>query len=290
MNKKMDAKAVRKIFRKMRLGLGLSQIALGKSAGLSSDKLARWEKGQAKFNDEEMERLGKALDVQLAVRAEGTPGPLTSSDSKALKWLRRAYGITQEKLARRVGLTQTDVSLFENGYTTLSPEEISKVEKAIDSLRVEQGAKPFMQLSSLLGTQPANKPVLSDLLSAGKVTEAHTYKDYLSSLAPPTNEEMTRQRDKIIALQTEQIEGYRKITKTNNEIIALLKEADPGKTAAENAALLEQIEKKDAEIAALREWLNAEEVAATTHDKAAELRERVSIPGMRKENAEGGDE
>src|SRR2546428_670960 len=34
MNKKTDAKAVHKIFRKMRLGLGLSQMPLGNSAGV----------------------------------------------------------------------------------------------------------------------------------------------------------------------------------------------------------------------------------------------------------------
>ena len=102
--------------------------------GLSSDKLARWEKGQAKFNPEEIARLGKALDAATIARAERVEGPLAGSGGKGVRSLRRAYGITQEELARRAEMTQASISLFENGYVALDAEEENEIRAACEEL------------------------------------------------------------------------------------------------------------------------------------------------------------
>jgi len=167
MDKKMDSKSVRKTFLKMRLNLGLSQMALGKSADLSSDKLARWEKGRAKFNDEEMKRLGKALDAAIIARSESAPGPLTSIDSQTLKRNRRMFGITQEELAQRSGLSQTTISTYENGHVTLDAEEMSKVKKAINSLMAQKRPGKRIPLAALMSRsyepyKPYNQVSLGD--------------------------------------------------------------------------------------------------------------------------------
>jgi DNA-binding XRE family transcriptional regulator len=45
-----------KLFRGSRISLGLSQSALAKCAGVSKEKLSRWEKGRAKISGKESER------------------------------------------------------------------------------------------------------------------------------------------------------------------------------------------------------------------------------------------
>ena len=148
-----DAKAIRRSFAKMRRGLGLSVMALAKSAGLSNDKLARWEKGLADFTAEEIGKLGAALDSAAIARTEAISGPVMNLDSKVLKSMRLALGLTQEELARRTGLSRVSISFAENGYAPFTLEEKNRVEKILNSMIEAKysGEKRLMPLRSLAG-------------------------------------------------------------------------------------------------------------------------------------------
>ena len=158
MAKKKDEREVRKAYREMRRWLGLTQIALAKSAGLSSDKLARWEKGQAKFIEEDISKLGSALDAATIVRAETVKGPLAGS-GVAVRSLRKSYGITQQQLARRAGMTQAAISLFENGWDALDPQEAKQLYAACEELvRERDHSRPSgVPLGTALGGGPGKK-------------------------------------------------------------------------------------------------------------------------------------
>jgi predicted transcriptional regulator len=254
MDKKMGAKAVYKIFRKMRMDLGLSQMALGKTAGLSSDKLARWEKGLAKFNDEEMDRLGKALDAALIARSESAPGPLTSVDSQALKRNRRAFGITQEEFARRAGLSQTTISTYENGHVALDAEQMEKVKKAINSLMAERGAGKKISLKSLMS--------------------ARDYKPYSSFGAEPV-ERLVSPEDQNRALR-EQVLCLKEVILCQKKLLRIAGEIDRLKDERwkEQGPIDADIEESFR-----REIVSLEEQKTALEDKIAATEKKETIPG-----------
>ena len=209
----------------------------------------------------------------------------SATNRKQLKAFRKQAGLSQAELASLAGVGQQMVSRFEKGERDLSPAALSRLVEVITDFR--DGKMAAKQVAEL------RRVKLSSLVG-GKITEdAFKESSPLSSLVgpfrPQTNEEKIQQLEELAKSQDQLIKGYQKMNKINDQIIALLKEADAGKTAAENLILLEQVEKLRAENAELREWLNAEEAAAMAHGKAAELRERVNsltVAGMRKENAE----
>jgi len=160
----------------------------------------------------------------------------------------------------------------------LSKDVREKIWSATASVEIERTGG-IVDVESGSGSVP-----LKSLLRAEPETRA-----LLSTLLPPTDKERIRQLEEMVQAQKQMIDAYRKINETDEKIIALLQESGPGSAAMEGVKLVEEVQKLRAENATLREWLNAEEVAAVAHGKAAELRERVSVIGMRKENAEGDE-
>jgi transcriptional regulator with XRE-family HTH domain len=235
--KKTDEKEIRKAFREMRQWSGLSQIELAKRTGLSSDKLARWEKGQAKFNDQEISRLGSALDAAAIARAETAKGPLAGSGAE-VKSLRKAYGITQEELARRTGMTQAAISLFENGYNP-------KKEK--DSIL---SASMLAVLDKLVGER-----------------DPHVKRGVpLASLAQPVRRSPEEQLRKEVELLREALASRKKVETISEEIRANQNEIiEEYKSEIARLELLnkEISESKDREIQTLREQLEAKNTAVT---------------------------
>ena len=241
--KKTDEKEIRKAFRNMRQWLGLTQIVLAKNAGLSSDKLARWEKGQAKFNPEEIARLGKALDAATIARAERVEGPLAGSGGKGVRSLRRAYGITQEELARRAEMTQASISLFENGYVALDAEEENEIRAACEELVRERTPSASMQLCSLAS--------LASLASAQPVQRQESAEERLQKEVALL---------KKILGSSEKMEAFSKEIRANqDEIIEELK-AEIARLELLNR---ETNESKDREIQTLRRRLKAKKTLVT---------------------------
>jgi transcriptional regulator with XRE-family HTH domain len=193
-----------------------------------------------------------------------------------LQRVRKQAGLSLAELGAMTKLSESSLSRFESGQRGLSPAAFNRVLEAISDVR--SGKRAAEQLTAL------RKMKLSSLLGAKSTEDAFTPFAMFKSLGldkTPLQEaqEQVKKLEELVA-------GYQKLNKTYEQIIALLKEEGPGSVAWASVGLLERVEKLTAENAELREWLNAEELAAVSHDKAAELRERVSVAGMRKENAE----
>jgi transcriptional regulator with XRE-family HTH domain len=225
---------------------------------------------------------------------------------------REVADISQETVAAAVGISRPMYSRFEAGEADIDPSVIFKIKTFLDSK-----PRKKMQLSSLLGTHPPSTTVTGKLteiiaeelegqyrlltkLAERKKDEEENRKaiEEINALEAKAErvDQLESENEKLKAelaalqesnsSQKQMIEGYRKFRETDLKIIELLQETGPGSAAMEAVKMLEHIEKLLAENAELRSWLNAEEQAAMATEKAAELRERVTVTGMRKENTE----
>ena len=149
------------LVRKMRKGHGLTLAVLAKETGISLPKLSRWEHDKAKLTPEEVEKVMAAIDRAVIRQAESVPGPLADHGGGAVKRLRRLYGINQLELAKRAGIAQSVISLFENAYADFEPEELQALEVALNSLIEEKKSSlpASVSLQSLLtlGKKPHAK-------------------------------------------------------------------------------------------------------------------------------------
>jgi|GEM_PF-2415389 transcriptional regulator with XRE-family HTH domain len=209
----------------------------------------------------------------------------SSADRKTLRRIRKKAGLSQADLAARTGIGQQMISRFENGERNLSVSNVSRLLEAITD--VIDGKESMERLSAI--RSEANQLVKLSDLSGRRSSASDAFNPF--SILKKLNLDKTpleQAQDQIKKLE-ELVEGYKRLNEISQQLISLLKEADPAKTAFENVSLLERVEKLTEENAVLREWLNAEELAALSNDKAAELRERankLTVAGMQKENAE----
>lgn len=129
-----------KLFSQMFRKLRLNPTLLETETGLKAARLRRWARGKIDLTDIELQRLGAAVDDLLIVRAGIETLPQhdclgRASNGEAIKHRRRTWGITQSELARRSGVvSQATVSLFENGYIVLNPEDSKKLDGALAAL------------------------------------------------------------------------------------------------------------------------------------------------------------
>jgi DNA-binding XRE family transcriptional regulator len=129
-------------FRKMVRSFHLNPMLLARDARLDASRLRRWAKGKVDLTEPELVQLGAAVDSVLIVRARtpeiSKPSPLVEPPSPewggAIRRQRQTWGIAQSELARRVGIAQGTVSLFENGYLVLNPENSKKLERVLAAL------------------------------------------------------------------------------------------------------------------------------------------------------------
>jgi transcriptional regulator with XRE-family HTH domain len=252
----------KKALRKFRRNLGLTQVGLAQRAGISASKLSRWEARKSELTSDEQARLESALDLALAQRAEVIAGPLTSPDCKSFKQLRQMFGIGQAELARKAGLAQSTVSLFENGHVQLSEKDRLALEKAFDALEKagNLGEKRGILLSSLLKPQTLLRPYDEDLAARKRIAESPTLlRDLLNigkeeAAYKAATERLIECQERIIATQAELIELYKGEHGESSEEIARLEER--------NKLLIE--------------LLNVETDKGLATKKSEELREQVA--------------
>ena len=205
--------------------------------------------------------------------------------------LRKRAGLTQAELASRARIGQQMLSGFEIGTRNLSPAAGDRLMNAIWDVLDGKVAKEA--LGELRQSAPAKK--------LGMVYENDSAEYTARRNAPPrlTPEAAERIRknaneafsqiaaepavqqpayDYSAPLQAAQeeikkleeiIEAYRKIEEADQKMLDYLLEIGPGVEA------IEKIEKLRADNSKLREWLDAEYVAALQDAKAKELREEV---------------
>ena len=111
----------------MRISAGMSQAQLAYRAGISRTTLSAYENGKRNvrnMSDDLASRIAAALQCSIDdVRSPiDTPNPTSN-----LKELRRAAGITQVELARKIGVTQAAISLYERGIRTIPDETAERI-------------------------------------------------------------------------------------------------------------------------------------------------------------------
>lgn len=209
---------------------------------------------------------------------------------KSLQRWREEVNLSQQELASLAGVAQQTVSRLEKGGLekggrNLTPQIFARlmtvIDKAFDKKEAEAAKldKAGLSLSSIFSPENFGRKVsLASLNSPNLSAEM---------FRPSPSQERIHQLEKIIEAKDRMIEGYRRLHALDQQIIALLSESGPGSVAVQATQVLEEVERLRAENKDLREWLNAEEVAAVAHEKAAELRERVNaVTGAQKAKSE----
>ena len=123
----------------LRLRLGLSQKEMAKRVGVSLNSVGFWESGRSapgSANREALAALAKATGAQVDVRpgrdrkagatksGEGADQGLTADE---IREARKALGLSQKKLADKLGVSMNSVSNWETGATKPRKASIAKL-------------------------------------------------------------------------------------------------------------------------------------------------------------------
>jgi transcriptional regulator with XRE-family HTH domain len=170
----MAVTETQRVFRVVRRFAGLTQLALAKVTGVASYKIARWEKGKAELTPGEIKRLQDAVtDAGLARSKneqpeEPSPENHAKIHAKNVATTRRGYGISQKELAKRAGMTQGDISKYENGYLALDLDHEIRLMDALEKLIAERRPIPEQQ-EVVIYAQP-DESLVEDISDAPIVT------------------------------------------------------------------------------------------------------------------------
>jgi transcriptional regulator with XRE-family HTH domain len=288
----MSANETQNFFKKLRRSLGLTQLAIGKAASVPNYKLARWEKGQATFTPEEVKRVLNALDSRLIEISESnSDGPKANPVRTSFKASRNGYGISQQELAEEAGESRTLISLYENGYSTLSKKEEEGLFAALERLAKKRGmVRVFRNLnayaeSSQIAQQlrlkqqkrletedsnPGTPDALGGLMQL--VQTKHEDEVARASLTSSGTIGRIRSLQETIANRDEMIAVDKKIIANREEQIALQKEIlerYEGEVARLELLLKETNESKDREIKALSERITQLDAKLNEEKKTA---------------------
>ena len=105
--------------RKKRMDLGLSQRALASQLGVSRTSIENWEGNEVKPARWMMTRIKEFLGLQISQ----TP----ASFAERLTTYRRGLGVSQEALARMIGVHKTTVVRWETGRRHPSKARLQKI-------------------------------------------------------------------------------------------------------------------------------------------------------------------
>ena len=107
--------------RKRRMDLGLSQRKLASRLGVSKTSIEHWERNEVKPARWMVPRLREFLGLQPS-------GPPPTSFAERLTAYRRGLGLSQEALARSLGVHKTTVVRWEVGRRHPSKARLQKIE------------------------------------------------------------------------------------------------------------------------------------------------------------------
>ncbi len=77
----------------------------------------------------------------------------TTSDRLAAKSLREMYGVTQDEIAHRAGISDSKLSLYESGFVDLTDVELRRLDKVLNALAKKNDLKPMPSLTFLISGQ-----------------------------------------------------------------------------------------------------------------------------------------
>lgn len=130
-----------RVLSEMRKRLGLSQLEAAQRSGIEQSKFSRWESHLLELSKEEVKALSDVIEQVMLERSEaGTLPPATTMDASAkeqgriFRQQRLRWGIQQIELARAAKYSRHLISMWENGYVEMEPEEIEALGKVLASL------------------------------------------------------------------------------------------------------------------------------------------------------------
>jgi transcriptional regulator with XRE-family HTH domain len=106
--------------RKRRLDLGLLQAAVGSQIGVTACTVKNWELGHNSPETRHLPAIHEFLGYQPFE-------PNRHSFSEMLRFFRRAAGLSQEGLARRVGFDESTIAKWERGDNIPMPESLDRL-------------------------------------------------------------------------------------------------------------------------------------------------------------------
>jgi transcriptional regulator with XRE-family HTH domain len=263
-------------WRGLRRTLGVRQDYFAHKTGVYRTKLSNWEHGKIALTDEELRRVVEAIDEIIIERSEARnlkawekfASPKCVEAGAACQRLRRASGISQIMLAKKVGINQSSLSLFENGYMDLSDEVLERLNKTL----VEMAKTTATKLGTDVGSVDRQPGVqLRNLLDQDFLAGRPT----VFSSIPSSIQQNTVEREQNRNLR-KQIEIMKEIIEIQDGLIT---------KGIDGPALVAEAAKKDEEIAALKQRvkdlmemydIGSQAVAATA--RYEELRGRVQKP------------
>jgi len=139
------SKKVRGVFRTIREGHGIGQGEMARRIGIAESKLNRWENNTGELKQAEIEKYADILDAAIIDRAESHPRNVPGSIGQYCKRVRADYGIGQCELAEEMEMAQSNISMFENGYVNFTPEELERLDAAMEVLKKKHGGTAHLR-------------------------------------------------------------------------------------------------------------------------------------------------
>lgn len=114
---------------------GYSQKLLASKLFISQQAYAKYEIGTTSPNPETLKRISELLEVPTDYLLGRTDNPTVTSDpmtfSERLKESRKRAGITQEALAKKIGVERSSVGKYESTGTIPSPDVLAKISQVL---------------------------------------------------------------------------------------------------------------------------------------------------------------
>ena len=123
----------------------LSQQKLAEKVGVSQSKISTWENGSSKPSKEEIQSLASLFNSEHPVGASEAPGSkhrVKASEASLGEWIRtnrEKKDLSQKGLAEKVGVSQPQVSTWENGSSEPSEDMMQRLSSLFGSEPSEGG-------------------------------------------------------------------------------------------------------------------------------------------------------
>ncbi len=246
---------------------GVQWSRLAAVTGMRPARLSEWRHGKTELRPDELLKI-MAVMTRRVMEIERRAGDIKIDTNLAHGWqlrqVRAEFGITQSDLAKKSGFTQTEISLFETGKSSLSPKQTDRIFESCIALAEAQNAALAARNKSLQDQVEA-------LNSAAKSSRLVKLSSLLMSDAeltaakpiPPLPDKTLREFVREVGRAGRELERKeRQIEMLNMRV----------------ANLTNQVISLQEQNASLREWLEQEQTAALEQSKANDLKDKVLKP------------
>ena len=127
--------------REWRHANNLSQAELGERLHVSQGTVSAWERGKAIPQKSEMPKLNKILGLPFSNSAEAVVAepqrPIAANLGERIRERRRANGLSQAELGKRLGTVQPTISAWEKGKSAPGDEQLLKLNEILGGITAD---------------------------------------------------------------------------------------------------------------------------------------------------------